>query len=829
MTATAVPPRRPDASTADAVREACRRVAPTWPLDRFIAVNPYWGYVDRDVRSVAAELAALAGVDTFVPRTRRLEQVRRGEITREDLGAALRTAGSALSVDELLAKAEDEPAPPRRTTLVTDVADRSRLRREPQSWGDVVVHQISQHTASYFDRTQSSWSLPREFGLFGTWRRLLATDRGLPMRAGRADFARRVTALPETAPTCIEFVVEKLGVRPEHRAAYFGALLATVRGWAAWCAYRRWQAELAGGSDDHVVELLAIRLAWELLLVEDHGLLDRLPAWRRELEEHADEVRRLRSVHDVDWLLQHAAEIAFQRGLVHGLRSSADRVDAARAPDVQAVFCIDVRSERLRRALEDASLDAVRTRGFAGFFGLPVAHVPIGTEAARPQLPGLLAAAIAVGETCEHASHVAERRRDALARGRLWSRFKGSASSVFTFVESLGLLDGVALLRTSLATSLGRAARPARADLAGLRAQDASRLRPSWDAAVPEVTMQRRVELAAGVLRSMGLVRDFARLVLLVGHGSTSANNPHAAGLDCGACGGGTGEVNARLLAALLEDPAVRTGLAARGVEIPATTHFVAALHDTTTDDVRLFDTDELPASHADDLRRLEAWLAAAGDATRAERAASLGLGELRARPNALAGALRRRAADWAQVRPEWGLAGNAAFVVAPRARTRHMDLGGRVFLHDYDWRTDDGFATLELILTAPMVVTNWINLQYYASTVDNRRFGSGNKVLHNVVGGNIGVFEGNGGDLRIGLALQSLHDGREWRHEPLRLGVFVEAPAAAIDDVIERHEVVRRLVDNGWLHLFRIDDDGASHVRCPGGGWREAERALRD
>ena len=109
--------------------------------------------------------------------------------------------------------------------------------------------------------------------------------------------------------------------------------------------------------------------------------------------------------------------------------------------------------------------------------------------------------------------------------------------------------------------------------------------------------------------------------------------------------------------------------------------------------------------------------------------------------------------------------------------------------------------------MTAPMVVAHWINLQYLTSTTDNQRFGSGNKVLHNVVGGNIGVFEGNGGDLRIGLARQSLHDGERWLHRPLRLSVIIAAPRSMIDQVIASHQVVRELVEHGWLHLLRLDD----------------------
>jgi uncharacterized protein YbcC (UPF0753/DUF2309 family) len=186
--------------------------------------------------------------------------------------------------------------------------------------------------------------------------------------------------------------------------------------------------------------------------------------------------------------------------------------------------------------------------------------------------------------------------------------------------------------------------------------------------------------------------------------------------------------------------------------------------------------------------------------------------------------AIRERTQDWAQVRPEWGLANNAAFIVAPREHCRHLNLLGRSFLHEYRHEEDDGFRVLELIMTAPMVVTHWINFQYYASTVDNDRYGSGNKVLHNVVGGHLGVFEGNGGDLRIGLPMQSLHDGHRWVHTPLRLSVFIEAPRSAIDAVLEKHAHVRSLVTRGWLSLFQLDDEQrAVYARRAGRWFREA------
>ena len=154
---------------------------------------------------------------------------------------------------------------------------------------------------------------------------------------------------------------------------------------------------------------------------------------------------------------------------------------------------------------------------------------------------------------------------------------------------------------------------------------------------------------------------------------------------------------------------------------------------------------------------------------------------------------------------------------MAPRARTVGKSLEGRAFLHDYDWRQDEGFRVLELILTAPVVVASWISLQYYGSTVAPNVFGGGNKLLHNVVGG-IGVVEGNGGIMRAGLPLQSVHDGEKFVHEPLRLSVCVESPRDAIIDILSRHPQVRALFDNGWLHLFALDDKGRMAWRYSAG-----------
>jgi uncharacterized protein YbcC (UPF0753/DUF2309 family) len=266
----------------------------------------------------------------------------------------------------------------------------------------------------------------------------------------------------------------------------------------------------------------------------------------------------------------------------------------------------------------------------------------------------------------------------------------------------------------------------------------------------------------------------------------------------------------------ILNDPDVRAGLAERDIHITEDTWFLGCLHDTTTDEITIFDREQIPESHADDVARLEQWIREASAIARAERSSRLGIADAADADKQIL----RRSRDWSQPRPEWGLAGNAAFIAAPRARTRGVDLGSRVFLHDYDWKQDEEFQVLELIMTAPMVVASWINLQYYGSAVNTDAFGCGNKVLHNVVG-TIGVLQGNGGDLQTGLSWQSVHDGTRYVHEPLRLNVVIEAPTSEIEAVLAKHAGVADLVENRWLHLFALADDGKTCLRYDGrGSW---------
>ena len=318
-------------------------------------------------------------------------------------------------------------------------------------------------------------------------------------------------------------------------------------------------------------------------------------------------------------------------------------------------------------------------------------------------------------------------------------------------------------------------------------------------------TTTEQAHFVETALRILGFTKTFSRLVLTCGHGSTSDNNPYEAALDCGACGGNHGVSNARAFAAMANKGEVRQLLAQNGIVIPPDTHFLPGQHDTTTDHVELFDLEDVPATHRKDLSRLILDLGEAGRRNSLERlhrfpeeTGGRSLAHARART-------KERSLDWSQVRPEWGLSRHTAFIVGRRTLTKGLNLEGRTFLHSYDHRWDPTGKYLEIIMTAPMIVANWINMEHYFSTVDPSVYGSGSKVYHNVVG-RVGVMYGSQSDLCIGLPVQTVLDVETPYHEPMRLFVIIEAPMERISTIISRHDVLKRLVGNQWVNLVALD-----------------------
>lgn len=792
--------------TNEAIAEAQRLSVPSWPLQNTVAVNPFWNLRDREFNAVMSDLAPLLHRRLYMPLAYYLERYSRGHISEDALASALEMAQKQLPT-----------APETLDELIWNSSSDRSLRKEllifaefyAQKTGDgfitqLLVDELSKYAAAYLDQGQAVASFPWQGQNFWeAWKGAQAYDDSMDAAGFKGFQAQIGTFAGLTAEDFIAIVLKNLAFSSARdESLYLSRLLALHLGWSTQFSLATWQKPegAADAGSPRLIDFLAVSLAYDyvltLLTAGDEPEL--LLIWKRSFAAIKSSQNSRVHEFELHQIWQYALELSYQRNLAACLDRPLPEVPPAR---YQIVTCIDVRSETLRRALEKYS-ELLSTIGFAGFFGLPFAYQRLGEKKPQARLPVLLSPAFTVQERAKTARGQAQSARS-LSQAFFRNLRKGPLSS-FLYVELFGMLALGRLLK-----------RISEAFFAPFRSR---RLPRRFDDRDREPTLafhgEADIDRLAAVLRHMGLVRDFGALIIIAGHGSATANNAFASALDCGACGGHAGDISARLLAGQLNEPKVRAGLRERGIDIPEASLFLPAIHETVSDQLFILDQDKVPERWKAELQNLQAVIDRASRSAQRERQKSRSV-YLDKHPV-------RRSLNWSELRPEWGLAGNACFIVAPRQWTRGLNLSSRSFLHDYRWQDDQDFKTLELILTAPMVVTNWINLQYYASTVAPDIYGAGNKILHNLVN-EMGVLEGNAGGLRVGLPWQSVHDGEQFVHEPLRLSVFIAAPEAAIEAIIAKHSVVRDLVDKAWLYILRIDDSARQVSRRQPGGSYEA------
>ena len=783
---------------SDAILKASNCINSLYPLTNFIACNALKGYEDISFASAMRRSSELFGAKGFLALSDYRTMYETGRIAPSDLEEAFHRNQRGGNQGQ-----EYET----RQLSVAEMFDRIS--------GSQVVTAINKQMikwcGAYLDRTQAQWKPDAPQSFYSFWKELARHDLSIWWH-GVKNWSQSVDSLPERSQETLEMLLHELEIQGEHIVPYLRRHIIQLPGFAS---HLKWR-ETENGEIGILTDYLAIRLHYEKMLTKvsaarqfkcaDLGLVR--PLLESEINQQKTENHEEQEDYGSVW--QDAFELNYRNRLLSALH--VESVPATDNACCQMVFCIDVRSEPIRRRLEE--LGPYSTYGFAGFFGMPMRLTELGSVLPFDLCPVLLKPEKDVIETSNNL---------AAARWTSWQALKVSAlqlkkklkcnlAGAFGLVELLGLCSVLPLLaKTFLPAKINRIWQRTELKIAG---QASSKLDLS------SFSLDEKVALAEGAVKGIGLTH-FGKVIVLCGHKSSSANNPFASSLDCGACGGNGGGFSARLAAEILNEENVRECLLSKGIQIPGDTVFIAAEHDTTTDQFLLFDTESLGDEHALIVEKLRQDLICAGKELRKVRVQTLPESCLTLLNDPL-----ERACDWAQIAPEWGLAGNAAFIAAPRSMSKDTDLEGRVFLHSYEYSCDSDGKVLELIMTAPLVVAQWINMQYYLSTVDNANFGSGSKVLHNVIG-DFGVMQGALSDLRVGLPLQSIMTADMLRHEPMRLLAVIRAPLSAIDDVLSKHPEVRQLVSNQWIRLVALDPTKAAFYEAEDcGKWRQVNPA---
>jgi len=667
-----------------------------------------------------------------------------------------------------------------RATLPANMED---INRETIKW-----------CQAFFDEGQATINMPfRDQGLYQAWRQLVRFDK----RLHHLNTEQRIWLenLPSTAAQTMAACLIKLNIPLEESSLFFTLLLTTLPGWAGYIKYQtEWvQANYIDSNPVSQADYLAIRLVITCLLWPE---ATNLLVWHRDAQTIAASEQMKKIIN---------AEKNYQSALLDVLsQQDLKTISKKDLPVAQFVFCIDVRSEPFRRALE--AQGNYETFGFAGFFGVPVQIKNELTEELYSSCPVLLRTKHTVNETMFCSAKIAEKAFNGKEQinnlKQLYQALKYTFTTPFSLVELLGPWSGLWMsLRTItpvismyLKKKLLEFFRPTPPVRPVLIKQNATN----------GIDFNDQCAYAESVLRIMGLTDNFSPLVIFCGHGSATQNNAYAAALDCGACGGHQGAANARIIAAILNNVDVRKYLAKQNIVIPSKTRFIAALHNTTTDEVTLYLNES--EDKTEELNKLKYDLEAAREANSQWRCQQMGYISNSINKNNYIAHVKNRSADWAQTRPEWGLARNASFIIGPRGLTKQIDLDGRSFLHSYNWQQDKDGTYLTTILTAPMIVAQWINSQYLFSSIDNVAYGSGSKITHNVTG-KIGIMQGNASDLMHGLSLQSIcaSDSKAY-HEAIRLTTIVHAPRFFVSNIISQQLILQKLFGNGWVLLVCVE-----------------------
>jgi hypothetical protein len=748
----------------NAIQNASKVIGKTWPLYSFVTSNPLSGYEQLHFKEAVLKANQYLHATVFPKPTIFKQALQSGEINQTILADLLLENQLYETPQFYLSQMNDDEVEEKNHNHQLDTI-------------------LAKWLAAFMDEGLAEWQMPgKKNGFYSAWRKLASYDSSLKIK--------NKNDIPKTSSAALEIALKDYSA--DEYQEIFTQHLAALPGWTGYINYRTdvnssWQKEYPIDLEQY----LAVRL-WIAKNLK-------IPF----LQKNSSKITNIDAQLKYIWL--KAWEKTWQKNLAQIITDAPISKTDDSTPDAQLVFCIDTRSELIRRHVE--AQGNYETYGYAGFFGIAMDYTNLQDDITRKSCPPIVGSAYQVSEVAseshqEKMSVFKKKNQVSQFKEYFLKRMKNMLPSTFGFVEISGLFYGFSLVGRTFSS--------------GVLYRRKQKNNNSFETfATPQINctnahshnegipIDEKVAIVKSAFDLTGW-KNFAPLVIFAGHGSHTANNPFASSLDCGACAASPGRHNARMLATLANLKEVREVLAVKHkLIIPQDTIFIGAEHNTTTDEIEIFDA-AVPESHQEKVRQLKVNLKKAQQTATKDRLYienSVSLAE-------------KKASDWAETRPEWGLAKNAGFIVAPRELTKNTNLHSRCFLHSYDWEKDITGAALEGIMQGPMVVTQWINNHYYFVTVDNKTFGGGSKITHNITG-KFGVVQGNGGDLKMGLPLQSICEtDSKMYHQPLRLSVFINAPLPRVIDILERNKNLKTLLDNEWIYLMVIDPTENSKIK---------------
>jgi len=744
----------------DSVNKAASTIGKTWPLYAFVTSNPLSGYEQKPFLK-AVESARNFSQGSYLPNVSVLKRaIEKNEINLGVLEELLIAEGFYNSASFYLNQLD---------------AEKTEDIKNPTQELDQTM---TKWLAAFLDEGMAEWEMPfKSEGFFNAWKKLSVYDEQFKS-------INKIAENPENA-----IAEALLGFREMDYEDIFAYHINALAGWTGYIKYRSetdslWQQKYP----ITLIDYLAVRL-----IIAKHIKTEIFPI----IIEDKSEMTKIKYLFLKAW--ESTWQIELKGILKENSIIASNKHSENRLPDAQMVFCIDTRSEMIRRHIEEKA--NYETFGYAGFFGIAMDYEDLITGISRKSCPPIVGSAYKVTEVAQlgksqELTKYQLKKADLKFKNYFLNRLKSMLPSAFGYVEGSGLVYGISLLSRSLFPGF----------LYKIETKNAlthenicePKLNHNHDLTEQKdnIPFNQKVEIVKSAFDAMGWTQ-FAPLVVFVGHGSHTKNNAFGSSLDCGACAASPGRHNARMLAKLANEKEVREVLKSNHqINITKNTVFLGAEHNTTTDGITLFDS-EVPSSHLKLIENLKSDLNKIQETTSSER---------RGLKNGAIKLSYQKANNWAETRPEWGLAKNAAFIIGPRSLSKHVNLGSRCFLQSYDWNLDAEGAALEGIMQGPMVVTQWINNHYYFATVDNEKFGGGSKITHNVTG-KFGVVQGNGGDLKRGIPLQSVKaSDDEMYHQPLRLSVVIEAPIQRVEKILNKNPHLKSLLDNEWIYLLVMD-----------------------